>query len=170
MLSHFSRIQRFCEPTDCSLPGSCVHGILQARILECVARPSSRGSSRPRDWSHVSYDSRLAGGIFTTSATWEAFHSESYALLHFVASLSSIFLFVSSPLVFPIRQWMLWGETSFPTVVHIYSGVLLSHKKNEIMWFAAKDGSRDYHTKWRKSDRERQISYDIIYLCNLKKR
>ena len=46
----------------------------------------------------------LAGGIFTASATWEAFHSESYALLHFVASLSSIFLFVSSPLVFPIRQ------------------------------------------------------------------
>ena len=45
----------------------------------------------------------LAGGIFTASATWEAFHGESHTLLHFVASLSSIFLFVSS-LVFPIRQ------------------------------------------------------------------
>ena len=33
------------DPTDCSLPGSSVHGILQARILECVAMPSSRGSS-----------------------------------------------------------------------------------------------------------------------------
>ena len=34
-----------CDPMDCSPPGSSVHGILQARILEWVAMPSSRGSS-----------------------------------------------------------------------------------------------------------------------------
>ena len=39
---------------DCCLPGSSVHGILQARILEWVAMPSSRGHSWPRDWSWVS--------------------------------------------------------------------------------------------------------------------
>ena len=38
-----------CDPVDCSLPGSSVHGIRQARILEWVAMSSSRGSSRPRD-------------------------------------------------------------------------------------------------------------------------
>ena len=38
-----------CDPMDCSPPHSSVHGILQARILEGVAMPSSRGSSRPRD-------------------------------------------------------------------------------------------------------------------------
>ena len=38
-----------CDPIDCSLPGSSVHGILQARTLELVAVLSSRGSSRPRD-------------------------------------------------------------------------------------------------------------------------
>ena len=38
-----------CDPMDCSPPASSVHGILQARILEWVAMPSSRGSSRPRD-------------------------------------------------------------------------------------------------------------------------
>ena len=38
-----------CKPMDCSLPGSSVHGILQARILEWVAIPSSRVSSQPRD-------------------------------------------------------------------------------------------------------------------------
>ena len=38
-----------CDPVDYSPPGSYVHGILQARILEWVAMPSSRGSSRPRD-------------------------------------------------------------------------------------------------------------------------
>ena len=42
-----------CDLMDCSLPGSSVHGIFQARILEWVAMPSSRGSSRPRDWTHV---------------------------------------------------------------------------------------------------------------------
>ena len=39
---------------DCSLPGSSVYGILQARILERVAMPSSRRSSRPRDQTHIS--------------------------------------------------------------------------------------------------------------------
>ena len=38
-----------CNPMDCSLPGSSVHGILQAGILEWVAIPFSRGSSQPRD-------------------------------------------------------------------------------------------------------------------------
>ena len=42
-----------CNPMDCSTPGSSVHGILQARILEWVAMPSSRGSSPPRDETSV---------------------------------------------------------------------------------------------------------------------
>ena len=40
---------------DCSLPGSSIHGLLQARILEWVAVPPSRGSSQCRDWTHISY-------------------------------------------------------------------------------------------------------------------
>ena len=44
-----------CDPMDCSPPGSSVHGIHQARILEWVAMYSSRGSSRPRDRTWVSY-------------------------------------------------------------------------------------------------------------------
>ena len=43
------------DPVDYRPPGSSVHGILQARILECVVVPSSRGSSRPRDQTQVSY-------------------------------------------------------------------------------------------------------------------
>ena len=71
MRSHFSYVW-LCDPTDCSPPGSSIHGILQARILEQAAMPSSRGSSRPRDqtWSPVS--PAFAGGFFTTSATWES--------------------------------------------------------------------------------------------------
>ena len=56
-------------------------------------------------------------------------------------------------------------------VVHIYNGILLSHKKewnNAI--YSNMDGPRDYHTKWSKPDRERQMSYDIAYMWNLKKK
>ena len=43
-----------CDPTDCSLPGSSVHGIFQAIVLEWIAISFSRGSSWPRDWTRVS--------------------------------------------------------------------------------------------------------------------
>ena len=58
-----------CDPMDCSPPGSSVPGILQARILEWVAMPSSRESSQPRDQTQVS---RTAGRFFTVWATREA--------------------------------------------------------------------------------------------------
>ena len=51
-----------CDPMDCSLPGSFVHGISQARILEWVAMPFSRGSSPPRDQTQVSH---ISGRFFT---------------------------------------------------------------------------------------------------------
>ena len=57
-----------CDPSDCSPPGSFVHGILQARILEWVAISSSRGSSRPRDGTASLMSPALAGRFFTTSA------------------------------------------------------------------------------------------------------
>ena len=43
-----------CDPVDCRLPGSSVHEIFQARILEWVAISYSSGSSQPKDWTHVS--------------------------------------------------------------------------------------------------------------------
>ena len=52
-------------PTDCSLPGSSVHAILQARILEWVAIPFSRGSSQPGDWTWISCIGRW---VFTTES------------------------------------------------------------------------------------------------------
>ena len=61
-----------CNPMDCIPRSSSVHGILQARIPEWVAMPSSRGSSWPGDWTYVSSVSALAGWFFTTSAIWEA--------------------------------------------------------------------------------------------------
>ena len=57
-----------CDPMDCSLPGSSVHGILQARVLEWVAISFSRRSSQPRDWTCVSC---IVGRCFTIWATRE---------------------------------------------------------------------------------------------------
>ena len=68
------------EPTACSPPGSSVHRILQTRILEWVAMPSSRVSSQPRDQTRSLMSPALAGGFFTTSTTWEA-HLTSYTYL-----------------------------------------------------------------------------------------
>ena len=58
MLSHFSHVW-LCNAMDYSRQESSVHGILQARILDWVAMPSSRGSSWPRDQTCVSYGSRI---------------------------------------------------------------------------------------------------------------
>ena len=51
LLSH---VQLFCNPRDFNLPGSSVHEISQARILEWVAISFSRGSSWPKDWTGIS--------------------------------------------------------------------------------------------------------------------
>ena len=57
-----------CDPMDCSLPGSSVYGIFQARILEWVAISFSGRSSQARDWTQVS---RIVGRSFTIWATRE---------------------------------------------------------------------------------------------------
>ena len=57
-----------CNPISCGPPGSPVHGILQARILEWVAISSSRGSSQPRDQTHIACIGRR---ILSHCTTWE---------------------------------------------------------------------------------------------------
>ena len=59
-----------CDLRDCSLPGSSVHGILHARILEWVAIPFSRGSSQIKDRTCVTC---ITSGFFTIWATREAY-------------------------------------------------------------------------------------------------
>ena len=53
-----------CDPTECSPPGSSVHGILKERKLEWVATSSSRGSFWPRDWTRVSCGFCTTGTFF----------------------------------------------------------------------------------------------------------
>ena len=61
-------------------PGSSVHGILQARILEWVAMPFSRGSSQLRDWNHFSYVSCI-DWLFTTESPGSVFKNPAFFIL-----------------------------------------------------------------------------------------
>ena len=57
---------------DCSPPGSSMHGILQERILQWIAMPSSRESFQPRNWTWVSYVPCIDRQVLCTCANWEA--------------------------------------------------------------------------------------------------
>ena len=115
-----------CDPKDCSLPGSSLHGILQKRILEWVAIFSS-GSSQPRDQTHIC-GSCIGRQILYHWATWEAppivwyvftyiyFFSESYLFYWRVFSLDielnlEIIIFFQS---FQIKfHWLLLSIVSY---------------------------------------------------------
>ena len=78
MLVHHSCLT-LCDPTDYSLPGFSVHGILQARIPEWIVIPFSRGSSQPRDRTQVSC---IAGRFFTVWATGKTNQGSNPTPLH----------------------------------------------------------------------------------------
>ena len=61
-----------CNPMECNPPDSSVHVILQARILEWMAMPFSRGSFPLRDQTQVSYVSWIGRQFLYSGATWEA--------------------------------------------------------------------------------------------------
>ena len=69
---HTQSYPTLCEPMDHSSPGSSVHGIFQARILEWVAISYFRGSFQSRDQTYVSYISCIGRRIFYHRATSEA--------------------------------------------------------------------------------------------------
>ena len=111
-----------CDSVRCSPPGSSVRGILQARELEWVARPSSRGSSRPRDWTRISYISWLAVGFFTTSVMLSCygsnlsgivsfpmqFSSEQYGSPQFVLIYNLTLLYISKYSFFGLRNLLIY--------------------------------------------------------------
>ena len=87
-----------CNTMDCSTLVSSVHRILQTRILEWVAMPSSRGSSQPRDQTSDSWSSCIAGRFFTAELLfqWVAQQWWIYYLLY----INVIYLFLYIIFVF----------------------------------------------------------------------
>ena len=92
LLIHFSPVQLFFDTMDYTPPGFCVHGILQAIILEWVALSSSRGSSQPRGRTRVSCGSCIAGRFFTAESLGKL--QEISSLSHFIVFLYFFALFI----------------------------------------------------------------------------
>ena len=80
----------FCDPMDCSLPCSSVHGIFQARVLKWVTISHSRGSFQPKDRTCISCVSCIGRQILYHCATWEA-----QTFVAVVQLLSHVQLFVT---------------------------------------------------------------------------
>ena len=82
-----------CNPMDCSLPGSSVHGIFQAIVLEWIAISFSKESSRPRDQTQVSH---IIDRHFTVCDLSQKAEKQYYPSLNVnVKSLSRVRLFVT---------------------------------------------------------------------------
>ena len=108
-----------CDPIDCSLPGSSVHGILRARILEWVAVSYSRGifpiQGIPTQGSHVFCIGRRV--FFTTGATWEAQQVSNYTQKVREGSPRAP-KFLRTPRKMAIRQEVAARKTQKPHVSH----------------------------------------------------
>ena len=101
-MKSLSHVLTLCNPVDCSLPGSSVHGILQAVILEWVVISFSRGSSRPRDRTGVSC---IGGRHFKLWATRDALNCKrgGQIWLH-IGSVSFTLAFVFSWLCYKLKM------------------------------------------------------------------
>ena len=96
---------------DCSLPGSSVHGILQARILEGVSIPFSRVSSWLRDWTWVPC---IADRLFTTWAIRQLFFiAEEYSTVFLCVC---VYLCMYIYMCICIYMWHLWTVKSLSHV------------------------------------------------------
>ena len=115
----------------CNHMGYTVHGILQARILEWVAVPFSRGSSQPRDTTQVSH---IAGRFFTSWATREAisncpplfpssilntFRLQGAHLWHHTFYLSILFMDSSGKNCHSLLKWTIFWQKSSLQPVHL---------------------------------------------------
>ena len=117
-----------CHPMDCSPPGSSVHGILQARILEWVVMPSSRGSSQSRDWNCIFC---IAGGFLTHWATWETLICLYFSQIERLNSCPE----VSSPISMPYLLYRSHCLVGFSSCFHhhkshVKSSWILSFKNS----------------------------------------
>ena len=84
----------FFNPTDCSLPGSSVYGILWARILDWAATPSSGDLPHPGIETACLASLALAGGFFTSSATWDALFHVQLCLKRYLLVLEHLLLII----------------------------------------------------------------------------
>ena len=139
---------------DCSSPHSSVLGISQAKILEWIIIPFSRGSSQPSDWTWVSH---IAGRFFTISATREAPYyfrtliSSEDILDHFNSLASNYTMKISSWPIYDCKR--LWHTTFGPLSWHpcdiFYHYCHTPNYSPKLVSFVIYSLLRKYSRKWR---------------------
>ena len=114
------------DPMDCSPPGSSVHGILQARILEWIAIPFSRGSSHPRDQTLISC---ITARFFTIWATGKSkIWNASWVCMSFLHREKFMVIFKS---LFPYI--FCFSPAVFNTITLIFSNLIII-SDNDFLW------------------------------------
>ena len=119
-----SAVLTLCDPMNCSPPDSSVHGILQARMLEWAAMPSSRGSSQLRDQTQVSH---IADRFFSIWATREA---QFFCKMLYYGKIQ--ISFVASTLFNVLSAWTIW-ISALPIIISVLESPYISIK--EILFF-----------------------------------
>ena len=133
MLSHFHLCLTLCDPVNCSPPGSSVHGILHTRILEWVAISFSRGSSQPKDQTHVSYVSCIGRQLrlYSQCICGTLFLTELISLIKFLSKFKSKIIF---------DRMLYLSQNYFATMVNVskLSGCTNLEVKLELLFFFTK--------------------------------
>ena len=101
--------QILCDPVDCSLPGSSLHGILQARILEWGAISFSRGSSHPRDWRIEPGSPTLQADSLTSEPSGKPF-SWARVLRNLVSSWFLFLIWANHIEILQIRKYAMLSQ------------------------------------------------------------
>ena len=123
MLSH---VQHFGDSMNCSPPDTCVHGILQARILEWVAVYFSRGSSQPRDRTHISCIVGLLCALWIVvqlmSCVWLCNSMDSstpgFLVLHYLPEFAQIQGHWVNDVILPSHPMLLPSPTALSLSLH----------------------------------------------------
>ena len=109
----FQSCLTLCNPMDIACQAPLSMGILQARILEWVASSSSRGSSRPREWTLLSCVSWIGRQVLYPSTTWEACGRLVAKLCQTLATQRTVAYQASLSMGFPRQEY--WSGLSFPS-------------------------------------------------------
>ena len=141
------------DPMDCNLPGSSVHGILQARILEWATIPFSKETSWPKDQAQVSY---IADGLFTIWAT--SLYPQKTTILK--DTCTPVFILA----LFTIARTCKWSRYQstdewIKKLWYICSGMLFSHWKEWIWVDSSEVDELEIVTQSEVSQRKSNIVY-----------
>ena len=142
MLSLTKLCQTLCDLMDCSSPGSSVHEISQARILEWVAIPFSRRSSQPRDRTQVFCISCTVRQILYHGATWDVLPCRKPGRGEATATLQLVLPFSMLPYIRRNTQVLLQSSLSRFLVGITYSQI---HCKHPLLCSVLNLGSTGYY-------------------------